>query len=110
MNIRPTSPDGPQRGTERLTDKTAASPAPAGGAQRVPAVPASLPDAVVLSQAARQLQAGVAGEPVPSGELSPDRLRRVLDRIQQGFYRTPEVERATLERLSADLRRLPEAQ
>ena len=109
MNIRPTSPDGPQRGAERLSEKTAPLASERGGAQRLPAVPAALPDAVVLSQAARQLNAGIGAEPVPAGELTPERLRRVLERVQQGFYRTPEVERATLERLAADLRSLPEA-
>jgi hypothetical protein len=109
MNIRPASPEGPQRGTERLGDKLSPVAPSRGPAAPVPATPLSGADAVVLSSAARELLAGRVAEPLPVGTLSPQRLRQVLDRIQQGFYASPEVERATLQRMAADLGALPNA-
>jgi hypothetical protein len=59
-------------------------------------------DDVRISDQARELQ--TAGAPAASTpELSPARMREVLQRLSDGHYDRPEVQREVLRRLARDL-------
>ena len=99
MNIRPTQPEGPKRGAaERLGERGVSKRGPESQ------VPAGTPvDQVRISQAVRDIRGSLGAESVPAGELSPDRMRQVLERIQQRFYDRPDVVRDTLRHLTPAL-------
>ncbi|MGH7741286.1 MAG: hypothetical protein ACRENS_04615 [Candidatus Eiseniibacteriota bacterium] len=101
MNIRPTQPEGPQRsGADRTADRvspkrgSSSDAAPSGG---------SPVDQVRISEDVRGIQGSQGAEAVPAGEMSPERMRQVLDRIQQRFYDRPEVVRDTLQQMAPAL-------
>lgn len=58
-------------------------------------------DDVQVSAAARELQASTGA--VPSGELSPERLGQVVDRLVKGHYEEEGVRDETVDRVSEDL-------
>lgn len=65
--------------------------------------PSTSSDEVRISAPARQLLAQSGPEAVPQGEVSPDRLLTLSERIAQGHYDQPEIIDAVLRRLSAEL-------
>ena len=59
-------------------------------------------DAVQISAHARELQQlGASGQQAP--ELSSDRMKQVLDRMSEGHYDRPDVQREVIRRLMKDL-------
>jgi hypothetical protein len=107
MDIRPTQPGqtpkpGPGR-TEKATPGSAAQ-----REEKAPADPgAPAGDQVEFSEEARRLHAALGLEQVPVSELSPERLREVLQRIEQGHYDQPEAIEALTRRLADELRSRP---
>jgi len=99
MNIRPTQPEGQRGGPDRLENRGVTNPPKRPASDS--GAPSLAPDQVRLSDEARGIQG--AAETAPAGELSADRMRQVLDRIQQGFYDRPEVVRDTLRALTPAL-------
>jgi hypothetical protein len=109
MTIKPV-PSGstPRPGSRRpvdATDKSAGKrvEGEVRGRTRDEAAPPK--DNVELSAAALELQGQAGAGEVPSGELSPERLGRVLDRLASGHYDKPEVRDQAAERAGEDLDR-----
>lgn len=106
MNIRP-SQSGQTSGTPlKRANSSAVSgqpprPADSGAAQPSPAAPAR--DAVQISAQARQLQMSGAPDRDESNAISPDRLRTILQRMNDGHYDRPEVQDAVLKRIAEEL-------
>ena len=104
MTVRPTPSGQIPRSPIGRTDRTA-GPAPASR----PAEPASSHapgvrgDQVQISAQARQLQQLDSASRGPGGELSVDRLRQVLGRMNDGHYDRPDVQEQVIRRLASDL-------
>lgn len=108
MTIRP-----PQSGQSPRTSLARAKPSAApgtpqrpvdGGASPAPAS-ASAPsrDAVQISPQARALQQTGTSSPGESGALQPERMRQILQRMNDGHYDRPEVQDAVVSRLAEEL-------
>lgn len=63
--------------------------------------PASQPG--VDGASAPDVVGAMSAEIVTSGELSPARLRQVIERISSGFYDRTDVQREVVRRLRSDL-------
>lgn len=102
MTVRPT-PSGQIPG---LGISRAQRPGVGGTPQRASDPPSAAPqeirrDDVHISEHARELQQ--AGATQGSPELSPSRMREVLQRVSDGHYDQPDVQREVLRRLARDL-------
>lgn len=103
MTVRPT-PSGqhPSIGITRA-QRSGAGNTPAQPGDTSPAAAREArPDDVRISAEARELQhAGAPASQAP--ELSPGRMKQVLERMSEGHYDRPEVQREVVMRLLADL-------
>ena len=104
MTVRPTSSGQIPRPALGRTDRTA-SPAPASRPAEAgaPATPGVNRDDVQISSQARQLQQLDSAARGPGGELSADRLRQVLGRMNDGHYDRPEVQEQVVRQLAREL-------
>lgn len=59
-------------------------------------------DRVELSSTAQEIQGASLGGRVAGSQLSPDRMGRILERMQSGYYDQPAVRDAILERVAAE--------
>lgn len=104
MSIKPLpSGSSPRPGARTPVGKASPLPPRSGdekvrGTQRDD-VPAT--DNVQVSAAARELQAGMGV--VPSGELTPQRLGEVVEKLAKGGYEEEEVRQETVDRLEEDV-------
>ena len=102
MTIRPTTP-----GSSERVERTRSAPAEKSkrGSERSAAAgrgPARTDD-VRISGPARGILTRSGESAVPQGELAPERLRGITQRIEQGHYGRPEVIDEVLRRLAQDL-------
>jgi hypothetical protein len=104
MTIRPTDPrQPPGAGAGRAAGPSASRPPAKGPSPATPAEGAAPADQVELSEEARQLQEALGLDRPTVSQLSPDRMREVLQRIGSGHYDRAEVRDEVLRRLAADL-------
>lgn len=102
MTIRPTTPGS----SERL-ERTRSAPAENSkrGPERSKAAgrgPVKADD-VRISGPARGILTRAGEGAVPQGEVEPERLRSITQRIEQGHYERPDVIDEVLRRLAQDL-------
>jgi hypothetical protein len=107
MTVRPTS-SGQIPGTAIGRSDRTAGPAPASRPTEPNTTSASgttgtRRDDVQISAQARQLQQADAATRGPAGELSAERLRQVLGRMNDGHYDQPEVQDTVLRRVAREL-------
>lgn len=100
MNVRPTSTPSSSPSDAAALRRTTPLATPKEGRESVPEGD-SWSDAVELSADALALVAGSAT--ARTSEMSPERLKSVLERMTSGFYDLPDVRDRILERLSFDL-------
>ncbi len=104
-SIRPTQPGQTPPGSPGTLKGTGgavpARPDEKSPETRPTATPAQ--DSVQLSQTVRELQERLGLEAIPSGTLSPERLKEIVARVAGGHYDRPEVLEELARRLSADL-------
>jgi hypothetical protein len=98
MAIQPTSSGRPSW-NNRVSEGSASDSAKRSGAADSSGKDEAA-DRVEISATAREIPELSNAEPVPSGELTADRLGEVLGKLKRGFYEQPEV-RATVVRLLA---------
>jgi hypothetical protein len=103
--IRPTQPgQTPQSGAGQLKGAGSSSPARADEKPaEAPSQPAAAQDSVQLSQTVRELQERLGLEAIPSGTLSPERLKEIVSRVADGHYDRPEVIAELARRLTGEL-------
>ncbi|MEK7315316.1 MAG: hypothetical protein AAB011_03990 [Candidatus Eisenbacteria bacterium] len=89
-------------GPGRVDRPTRSTPEPRRAPDAVD-VPSSGADAVELSEAARALLKQIGLDAPPISDLSPERMREVLDRLNAGHYDKPEVIAEVVRRLKQDL-------
>ncbi len=105
MTIKPV-PSGPTpRPGARQPVQGKVAPEPrADEASRAPETARPAPgDNVQLSDAVKELHGQISAEAVPSGEIPPDRLADVMDRLAKGHYDRPEVKDQVVGRIADDL-------
>jgi hypothetical protein len=102
MNVKPThTGQTPQPGTGPLRETPAASPARDRAPVAAPR-PAT-PDRVELSDVARKLNELLGAEEAGAPSLAPERLKKLLQRVAEGYYDRPEVREELLQRLASEL-------
>ena len=104
MTVRPTtSGQTPNPGVNRTgMPAVPATPARPSDASAAPPI-AQRRDDVQISSQARELQQMDSGNSGPAGEIQPDRLKEVLNRVSGGYYDQPSVRNEVVRRLSQDL-------
>jgi hypothetical protein len=103
-SIRPTQPgQTPQSGPGTLKGTGGAAPVRPDEKTAEPK-PAGAPnDSVQLSQAVRELQERLGLEAIPTGTLSPERLKEIVARVSGGHYDRPEVLDELARKLASEL-------
>ena len=108
MTVRPTQPG--QTSSSGLT-RTGKTPTPATPAARAPQTPlpatpsspASQGDRLAISSEARNLQQLGGAAQDTTSELSADRMREVVKRMNDGHYDKPDVMDEVIRRMAKDL-------
>lgn len=108
MTVRPTQPGQTSSSGLNRTGKT---PAPATKAARAPQTPSpaapvspsSHRDQLAISSEARDLQRLGGAAQDTTSELSADRMREVVKRMNDGHYDKPDVMDEVIRRMAKDL-------
>lgn len=104
MTVRPTSSGQIPRPAIGRTDRTAGPVSASRPADpSAPTTSGVNRDDVQISSQARELQQMDSAARGPGGELSVERMRQVLGRMNDGHYDQPEVQDQVVRRLARDL-------
>jgi hypothetical protein len=102
--IRPTQPgQTPQSGPGSLKGTGGSASARPEEKTSEPKPTATPQDSVSLSQTVRELQDRLGLDAIPSGTLSPERLKEIVSRVADGHYDRPEVLDALAKHLASEL-------
>jgi anti-sigma28 factor (negative regulator of flagellin synthesis) len=104
MTVRPTTSGQTPRPAIGRTDRTAASASTSRPTEaNTPAASGVRRDDVQISAQARQLQQLDSAARATGGDLSADRLKQILGRMNDGHYDQPDVQDKVIRNITRDL-------